>query len=186
MNPVFRLVFMIVVWILWLFPFARQRVQGEQKAVTIVRSARWGILLVAAGFMIVFTHRPQPWSSPWPVWRFALAIPFAFTAILLSHTGVRNLGRQWRVDAGLNADHELVRTGPYRIVRHPIYASMLCIILAGIAAIGTLPGWPIGLLLFFIGTEIRVRIEDGLLRARFGTRFEDWKRQVPAYIPFIR
>jgi protein-S-isoprenylcysteine O-methyltransferase Ste14 len=186
MNPVFRLVFLAVVWILWLFPFARRRVQGEQKAQTVVRAARWGILLAAAGFGIVFTHGPKQWSSPWPVWRLLLAVPFAFMAILLSHTAVRNLGRQWRVDAGLNADHELVRTGPYRIVRHPIYASMLCIILAASAAIGTLPGWPIGLVLFIIGTEIRIRIEDGLLRGRFGEQFEAWKRRVPAYIPFIR
>jgi len=186
MSPVFRLVFMAVVWVVWLFPFARRRVQGEQKAVTVIRAARWGILLAAAGFAFVFIHGPKPWSSPWPVWRFLLAAPLASVAIILSHSGVRNLGRQWRVDAGLNADHELIRTGPYRIVRHPIYASMLCIILAGVAVIGTLPGWPIGLVLFFIGTEIRVRIEDGLLRGRFGEQFEAWKRCVPAYIPFIR
>jgi protein-S-isoprenylcysteine O-methyltransferase Ste14 len=186
MSPIFRVIFLIVVWIVWLFPFARKRVQGEQQAVTVVRAARWGILTTAAGFVIVFTHRPAAWNSPWPFWRFAIALPFAVAGILLSHTGVRNLGRQWRIDAGLNADHELVRSGPYRIVRHPIYASMLCVILVGIAAIGTLPGWPVGLLLLLIGTEIRIRIEDGLLRSRFGEQFDAWKRQVPAYIPFIR
>ena len=44
-------------------------------------------------------------------------------------TGVGALGRQWRIDAGLNSDHELVQSGPYRIVRHPIYTSMLCLLL---------------------------------------------------------
>jgi protein-S-isoprenylcysteine O-methyltransferase Ste14 len=186
MNPLFRFVFLLVAWILWIFPFVRGRIRGTQRAITVARAARWGILLVALGFFLVFTHGPEAWNSPWPVWRLSLALPAALAGILLSHSGVRNLGRQWRVDAGLNADHELVRTGPYRIIRHPIYASILCMLLAGIAAVGTLPGWPIGLVLFIIGTEIRIRIEDGLLRGRFGEQFESWKRRVPAYVPFIR
>jgi protein-S-isoprenylcysteine O-methyltransferase Ste14 len=51
---------------------------------------------------------------------------------------------------------------------------------------GTLPGWPIAIVLFIIGTEIRVRVEDGLLRARFGQRFVEWQKAKAAYVPFIR
>jgi protein-S-isoprenylcysteine O-methyltransferase Ste14 len=43
--------------------------------------------------------------------------------------GARSLGRQWRIDAGLNQDHELVTSGPYRVVRHSIYTSMLCVLI---------------------------------------------------------
>jgi protein-S-isoprenylcysteine O-methyltransferase Ste14 len=42
------------------------------------------------------------------------------------------------------------------------------------------------MLLFAIGTEIRVRIEDRLLASRFGDQFLDYQRRVSAYIPFIR
>ena len=45
----------------------------------------------------------------------------------ISWTGA--LGRQWRIDAGLSADHQLITSGPYRFVRHPIYTSMLSILL---------------------------------------------------------
>jgi protein-S-isoprenylcysteine O-methyltransferase Ste14 len=55
-----------------------------------------------------------------------------------------------------------------------------------IAWLGTLPGWPIGLACYIVGTEVRVRIEDRLLRQRFGDRFVSWQEQVPAYIPFVR
>ena len=54
---------------------------------------------------------------------------FFFLATLLSWTGARALGRQWRIDAGLSADHQLITSGPYRFVRHPIYTSMLSILL---------------------------------------------------------
>jgi protein-S-isoprenylcysteine O-methyltransferase Ste14 len=42
------------------------------------------------------------------------------------------------------------------------------------------------LVLFFVGTEIRVRIEDKLLASRFGEEFEAYKKSVPAYAPFVR
>jgi protein-S-isoprenylcysteine O-methyltransferase Ste14 len=44
----------------------------------------------------------------------------------------------------------------------------------------------LALVVFVIGTEIRVRIEDGLLCSRFGNRFQEYQRSVPAYIPFVR
>jgi protein-S-isoprenylcysteine O-methyltransferase Ste14 len=98
----------------------------------------------------------------------------------------RALGRQWRIDAGLNKDHELIRSGPYRLVRHPIYTSMLWFLFG----IGFLITPPLLLLLslvvFMIGTEIRVRIEDALLASQFGEQFQEYKRSIPAYIPFLK
>jgi protein-S-isoprenylcysteine O-methyltransferase Ste14 len=58
--------------------------------------------------------------------------------------------------------------------------------LCAIAVIMT--GWKLfvpALLLFVIGTEIRVRIEERLLASRFGEEFKEYKRSVPAYIPFL-
>jgi protein-S-isoprenylcysteine O-methyltransferase Ste14 len=49
--------------------------------------------------------------------------------------------------------------------------------------------WPLLLLatiVFMLGTEIRVRIEDRLLAARFGDHFREYQRRVPAYIPFLK
>ena len=42
------------------------------------------------------------------------------------------------------------------------------------------------IVLFLVGIEIRVRVEDGLLAGRFGDRFDAYRRQVAAYIPYIR
>jgi len=44
----------------------------------------------------------------------------------------------------------------------------------------------VSVVLFFIGVEIRIRIEDALLASRFGETFRDYQRRVPAYLPFIR
>ena len=79
-------------------------------------------------------------------------------------TGVHALGRQWRIDAGLNADHQLVVWGPYRLVRHPIYTSMLFLLL-GTGLVLT-PFW--------------------LLASRFGAAFLAYRRRAPALIPFSK
>lgn len=121
--------------------------------------------------------------SPEP-WRMALSVLFFALAGLFSWSGARALGRQWRFDAGLSADHELVRSGVYRVVRHPIYTSMLFVLLGTGFIFTPLPMLVVAVLVFIIGTEIRVRIEDGLLASRFGAEFHQYRRSVPAYLPF--
>jgi protein-S-isoprenylcysteine O-methyltransferase Ste14 len=115
-----------------------------------------------------------------------VSVLFFALAGFFSWSGARALGRYWRIDAGLSADHELVRSGVYRVVRHPIYASMLCVLLGTGFMFTPLPMLLVAVLVFIIGTEIRVRIEDGLLASRFGAEFRQYQQSVPAYIPFLR
>jgi protein-S-isoprenylcysteine O-methyltransferase Ste14 len=170
-------------WVVWLTPFFLfKRSAGSAKEID--RRARWGVLLVAIAYSMLW--QSKFWERPLEGWRIALSILFFLLAALLSWTAKRALGRQWRIDAGLNPDHELVMAGPYRVVRHPIYTSMLCILLA--TGIIVTPWWLLSLSLFVFaaGTEIRVRIEDQLLSSRFGQQFRDYRHSVPSYVPFLR
>ena len=119
------------------------------------------------------------------MWRVATSVLFLGLANLLSWSGAKALGRELRLDAAVGEDHELIRSGPYRLVRHPIYTSMLCVILGtGILTV-SLPMLLISIFVFVIGTEIRVRVEDGLLESRFGGEFKDYQRTTSRYIPFL-
>ena len=186
MTAEIRPIAMVVTWALWVAPFLLNRVKGQGTAARIEPRARVGIVLVGCGFAVANTHRPAVWNSPLELWRAVLALVFGLCAIALAWKSVGNLGKQWRFDAGLNTDHELVQSGAYRIVRHPIYLSILMMLLTNIAYAGTLPGWPFAIVLSVVGTEIRVRVEDALLQGRFGTRFTEWQKRVPAYLPLIR
>jgi protein-S-isoprenylcysteine O-methyltransferase Ste14 len=186
MSPDARGILLFLLWTAWWIPFFVLRAKNRGRAVRRDLRARWGIVIQAVAYWAVYLHDPQFWRQSIPLWRVFPGVALALVAILLSWTAVTHLGRQWRVDAGLNADHELVRTGPYRIVRHPIYASMFCMLLMSVMLLGTLPGWPCGVALFIAGTEIRVRTEDGLLRERFGDQFRIWQQAVPAWVPFVR
>jgi protein-S-isoprenylcysteine O-methyltransferase Ste14 len=170
-------------WLAWMMPFFlfKRHAPPPKK---VDRRARWGVLL--AGLAYALLWQSKFWERSLPEWRAALSILLMVSASVLSWTARRALGRQWRVEAGLNEDHELVTSGPYRVVRHPIYTSMLCMLL-GTGFIFT----PVALLalsvvVFMAGTEIRVRIEDRLLLSRFGDRFRDYQRSVAPYIPFLK
>ncbi len=169
--------------ILWFAPFVLAMRKGPS-ALTVDKRARWGLVLEFIAYTLLW--QGSFWLRRVETWRMAAAALFLILACLLSWTSLRALGKQWRVDAALTQDHQLVQTGPYRIVRHPIYTSMLCLLLGtGLLLSGFLM-LAIAVALFLAGTEIRVRVEDTLLAARFGASFERYKRAVPAYLPWIR
>src|SRR6185295_3982208 len=171
-------------WLLWMIPFFLIRRGGPTTRSTIDRRARWGVAVQIVAFSLVWQGRF--WLRQPAVWQVVLGGVLLGLAAVLTWTSTRTLGRQWRVDAGLNEDHQLVTAGAYRLIRHPIYASMLCMLLGT----GTLLApWFLflpAIVLFLVGIEIRVRVEDGLLAGRFGDRFDAYRRQVAAYIPYIR
>lgn len=183
MIPASIYVILATGWLLWVAPFLFA-LGRKQAAKQVDRRARWGILLVAVSYSIVW--QGKFWERSLPGWRVPLGIVFLILAVVLSWTATRSLGRQWRLDAGLNSDHELVTSGPYRFVRHPIYTSMLCLLLGTGLLIATLPLLLLATLVFVIGTEIRVRIEDKLLASHFGEQFQDYKERVGAYIPLVK
>ncbi len=115
-----------------------------------------------------------------------MAALFFLSGSIFSWTGVRALGRHLRFDAAIGPDHQLVQSGAYRWIRHPIYTSMFCMLLATGLLFTPILLLLIALAVFVIGTEIRVRIEDALLFSRFGDQFRQYQRTVFAYVPFVR
>ena len=177
--PVF--VILAAGWVAWGAPFFL--VARGPVAQTVDRRARWGIALEAVGFAVVWL-KPVWVADPAP-WRLVAGVICYGLGAVLSWTSATTLGRQWRFDAGLNPDHQLVQSGAYRVVRHPIYTSMLCMLLGTGLLLARLALLPVALAFFLAGTEIRVRIEDRLLASRFGAQFEEYRRRVHAYLPFV-
>src|SRR4051794_15973231 len=124
----------VVCWFVWVSVFARARraSRGHDK-VTKAPGARLGIVLQVVGFVVATARSPRA-SQDRPAAFYAAAMVLAPMAVVLAAAAVRHLGKQWRLDAALRTDHELVRAGPYRLIRHPIYASMLLLHLAIVAA----------------------------------------------------
>lgn len=179
--PIYGYAIVAIGTLTWLLPFLvhRQSVGAPQQ---IDQRARWGVVLVALSYSLLWQNRF--WLTAPATWRLVLSVSAFILAAALSRSGTVALGRQWRIDAGLSADHRLVRSGPYRFVRHPIYTSMLCLLLGTGLIVSPLPLLVAATVVFMIGTEIRVRAEDALLENRFGDDFRKYRAEVPAYLPW--
>jgi len=181
----FAAIELLVLWVAWLYPFLRKRFTGpKREADVMAHSANWGLALESAGIFCAWfwwPHTPLPDLA-----RMIASMVLAPVATVFAWLAVRHLGKQLRIFAGLYPDHELIRSGPYAIVRHPVYASLFLMMLATGLLFARWPMLLAGIALYIAGTEVRIRAEEGLLRERFGQEFEDYRRRVPAYLPFVR
>jgi protein-S-isoprenylcysteine O-methyltransferase Ste14 len=96
----------------------------------------------------------------------------------------RYLGRFWSSAVAIMKDHQLVRTGPYRLVRHPLYTGMLGMF-AGTAIVSGQYHALIGAALGVFAYWSKIRIEERALRERFGAEYDDYKRHSWALIPWL-
>ena len=101
-------------------------------------------------------------------------------------SAIKELGKQWSLQARLIEDHKLVPGGVYQIVRHPIYTAMLGMLIATGIVVSHWLILLIAVAVFIIGTKIRTVSEEKLLRDAFGGEFEDFAAKVPGLIPFLK
>jgi protein-S-isoprenylcysteine O-methyltransferase Ste14 len=102
-------------------------------------------------------------------------------AALLAWAAIR-LGRFLMHEAAVRDDHALVMSGPYRLVRHPVYTGYLALLFgSGVASLNVWPLllWPVALL----GIIIQADSEERLLAARFGREYECYAARVGRLVP---
>ena len=108
---------LLVSWCVWWYPFIFLAPHNQKRpSITAIGPTRVGLFLESLAIFLAFAFR-LPADPPPEWWRIGRRLR-SFGAVL-AWSAVRHLGRQFRVHAG--EDHELVTSGPYAIVRHPIY-----------------------------------------------------------------
>jgi protein-S-isoprenylcysteine O-methyltransferase Ste14 len=151
------------------------------------REILYRILLIVGGVVLAIpAHRD---NGPMRLWHVGLrgawicialmVVGFAFAWWARIH-----LGRLWSGSITAKADHRVVDSGPYGMVRHPIYTGILLAILATMAAKGTIPA-VVGALLIILGLWMKARLEEGFLREQLGAEaYDAYRRRVPMLMPF--
>ena len=151
-----------------------------------IRGWRWyvpAVLLPAEWLLppILIALRIGEIEAGWLPLRVAgLAVGLA-GAVLLAWSSVV-LGRFMTHGAAVRDDHALVRAGPYRFVRHPVYAGYLALLFgSGVASLNACLWllWPVSL----IGILIQAASEEQLLRERFGQDYECYARRTGRLVP---
>ena len=93
------------------------------------------------------------------------------------------LGRNWSGTVTIKKDHELIRTGPYSITRHPIYSGILFGMMGSVIVLGELRGL-ISILALFLALESKIRVEEKFLNGIF-PQYREYCSSTQKLIPFI-
>lgn len=182
--------FIAILWVaifaLWFIASltSKQTTQARERGLS--RIAVWivgvaWILLFNRGFQDTFLavrFAPETDSTSY----VGLAVTVA--GLALSVWARFYIGRNWSGFIELKKDHQLIRTGPYAIVRHPIYSGFMLATLGTAIAFAEVRGL-ISVVLILGAWGYKARLEEKVLIEHFGTQYESYMHDVKGLIPFV-
>jgi protein-S-isoprenylcysteine O-methyltransferase Ste14 len=144
----------------------------------------WGVLGIAAAIAVAYSV-PQATVPIPPAIALAAGVALQWTGYALVEWTTRLLGALYRPIVAVQRDHNVIRAGPYRLVRHPMYAGGIltdlgiCLALANALSFAILV--PLGVYAY----ARRIDAEERLLAERLGEEYRDYMRRTKRLIPFV-
>jgi len=149
-------------------------------------SRRFHEILLYASLLLLFLRLPGLTARWLP--EAAFLVPFGIALQvgfgLIAVWARRQLGKQWSPGITEKVGHQLVRSGPYRFIRHPIYTAMLGMYLGTALVSGELHAL-VGLAIVSIAYQRKVRLEEQHLRRVFGIAYDEYQARSWALLPGI-
>ncbi|MGE5647906.1 MAG: methyltransferase family protein [Acidobacteriota bacterium] len=180
------MLFSMAVYACWVVLFASLAFRKRPpQAREVKRGRRWGAGLAIQGLSIAVVFGLRRGSEAGLAVGIA-AVALAAASVWIMRASERALGRQFAYQARLVEGHRLVTSGPYRFVRHPIYTALYGLTLATALVDSRWIAIPVFTAIYAVGTAVRVRSEERLLRTEFGAEFEQYAARVPAVVPGLR
>jgi protein-S-isoprenylcysteine O-methyltransferase Ste14 len=175
----------LVVWIaVEVVMQVRQYRMGGRSKVTEWGSLGVIVLSLAVGFVLARVAGAALPGLRIPMGD-AMALPLMWLGIGFRLWAIHTLGRFFRGVVHVQADHEVIRRGPYRLVRHPSYAGAL------VAVVGlglTFQNWA-ALILYVacgtVGVLYRIRVEERVLLAELGDAYRDYAATTARLVPHV-
>ncbi len=177
-------------WLLWMAIWllsagvTKKNVRRESLASRL----SYTVPLWIAAWLLV--SRRLPWAAlnerfvPLAEWPFVVGTALVVLGLAFAVWARVFLGRNWSAAVTLKQGHELIRSGPYRWVRNPIYTGIL-IAIAGSALARGQRGAVLALLFAFASFWYKARIEERVLHDAFGAEYDVYRGEVKSLIPFV-
>ena len=187
---VYRSIFFVAIGI-WLFPeiigtFTQNRVadgtQRDRGSYIVVHLTRYfaiglGTVLALQNNAPIFSA--QVWIGYW------LGILLMVGGVAFRWYAIRCLGRYFTRVVMTQPDQQVVKTGPYRWIRHPSYTGVLLILLGYGLVLNDWLGLLVLLTISFAGFCYRVRVEERALVEALGQSYVTYMGQTRRFIPFV-
>jgi len=146
------------------------------------------VLTLAAIVMLIASYWPAPWGLLWttPVWLGWACFALVGVGLIWTWLARLHLGPLWSSTSAPTEDHRIVDTGPYGVMRHPVYAGLLLATVATAAERGRLEAIA-GALVLVAAISLRAKLEERFLRRDLGDEaYAAYSRRVPMLIPFAK
>jgi protein-S-isoprenylcysteine O-methyltransferase Ste14 len=173
-------------WVIYWAAAARRVKAVAWRESTLSRASHRLPLVVAFG-LLVSPSMPGWLGAQWIEQRWSLlAVGAGLVAagLLLSVWARALLGGNWSGTVTVKQGHEIVRSGPYRWIRHPIYTGLLLAFCGSALALGQWRGL-IGLALLLAAYWRKIHLEERRLEQHFGAAYADYRRSSWALIPCV-
>lgn len=156
----------------------RREPAGEKWARILVMAVAFVLLDGADLSFGVLNRRFVPQKS----WIFFVGAVLTNAGVAFAIWARYHIGQYWSSDVALRAGHELIRSGPYARIRHPIYSGMLLAVFGTAVAIGRYRGL-VAFGIVLLGFTWKSRKEEALLAEEFGAAFEEHRRHTGFFLP---
>jgi len=115
---------------------------------------------------------------------YSVGLGLAIFGAVLAIFSRAMLGRNWSATVQLKQDHELITSGPYRLVRHPIYTGLLILFLGNAIMVGDWRGL-LAVAIVFVSFWRKFRVEESWLSQHFGEPYRLYQARTKALIPMV-
>jgi protein-S-isoprenylcysteine O-methyltransferase Ste14 len=166
---------------------ASARNSAPAKSSESKRSTIFHQVVMNSAYVILFWPIPglRGWFlSAHSPYLMPVGVAIEAAGIALAIWARRHLGRNWSAAVRIGEGHELVRSGPYRWLRHPIYTGVLFMVL-GIAIVSAQYHALLALAILFVAYIRKTGLEEDILEKQFGAAYDDYRKHSWRLIPFI-
>ncbi len=159
-----------------------ERVEGSLSRLLRILCFLLAVWLLAAGRVPVRSLNIR--FLPDAAWVFWLGAVVCAAGLLFSVWARRHLGSNWSQAVTVKHGHELIQSGPYAFVRHPIYAGLLTGFLGSAIARGEWRGL-LAVAIVFAALWHKLKLEEKWMREQFGEQYAAYSRKVKALVPWV-
>lgn len=147
------------------------------------------IAFLAVGFFLIYggafrfgvlSRRFLP-DELWVAWAGAV---LTFLGVLFAIWARFTIGKEWSAEVQIKEGHQLIRSGPYAHIRHPIYTGLLLALCGTAVAIGEYRAI-VGVALFLFGFIRKAKKEERFLAGEFGPAFDEHRRHTGFFLPWF-
>ncbi|HEX8373436.1 MAG TPA: isoprenylcysteine carboxylmethyltransferase family protein [Chthoniobacterales bacterium] len=113
----------------------------------------------------------------------AAGVVLALASFVIRRAAIAALGKFWSLHIEIRENHQFVRSGPFRWMRHPTYFSMILELLSAIIILGTVWTAALAFLVFIPALVMRMSKEEAALVSKFGAEYQSYQRGTPILFP---